>query len=142
MLHTAGWLEGGLAMGYEKFIMDCDQASMISVLLGGMDMSENGQALDAVREVGPGKHYLGSAHTLKNFEAAFYRSTVADNNSYEQWQADGSLDTAQRANGLWKKNAQRISTAGVRCRRRRGIVGFYGASQGRVCRSRLLALDR
>jgi trimethylamine--corrinoid protein Co-methyltransferase len=90
-------------MGYEKFIMDCDQASMISVLLGGMDMSENGQALDAVREVGPGKHYLGSAHTLKNFEAAFYRSTVADNNSYEQWQADGSLDTAQRANGLWKK---------------------------------------
>jgi trimethylamine--corrinoid protein Co-methyltransferase len=76
---------------------------MISVLLGGMDMSENGQALDAVREVGPGKHYLGSAHTLKNFEAAFYRSTVADNNSYEQWQADGSLDTAQRANGLWKK---------------------------------------
>ena len=103
MLHTAGWLEGGLAMGYEKFIVDADQASMIAVLLGGMDMSENGQALDAVREVGPGKHYLGSAHTLKNFETAFYRSTVADNNSYEQWQVDGSLDTAQRANVLWKK---------------------------------------
>jgi len=103
MLHTAGWLEGGLAMGYEKFIMDCDQASMISVLLGGMDMSENGQGLSAVREVGPGKHYLGSAHTLQNFETAFYRSTVADNNSFEQWTADGALDTAQRANGLWKK---------------------------------------
>jgi trimethylamine--corrinoid protein Co-methyltransferase len=103
MLHTAGWLEGGLAMGYEKFVMDCDQASMISVLLGGMDMSENGQALDAVREVGPGKHYLGSAHTLKNFETAFYCSTVADNNSYEQWTLDGALDTAQRANILWKK---------------------------------------
>ena len=90
-------------MGYEKFIMDCDQASMMAVLLGGMDMSENGQALDAVREVGPGKHYLGCAHTLKNFETAFYRSTVADNNSYEQWTADGSMDTAQRANILWKK---------------------------------------
>jgi trimethylamine--corrinoid protein Co-methyltransferase len=90
-------------MGYEKFIMDCDQASMIGVLLGGMDMSENGQALDAVREVGPGKHYLGSEHTLRNFETAFYRSTVADNNSFEQWTADGALDAAQRANGLWKK---------------------------------------
>jgi trimethylamine--corrinoid protein Co-methyltransferase len=76
---------------------------MISVLLGGMDMSENGQALDAVREVGPGKHYLGSAHTLKNFETAFYRSTIADNNSYEQWSADGGLDTAQRANVIWKQ---------------------------------------
>ena len=102
MLHTAGWLEGGLAMGYEKFIMDCDQAGMINVLLSGMDMSENAQALDAVREVGPGKHYLGSAHTLANFETAFYRSTVADNNSFEQWQADGSLDCAQRAKGIWE----------------------------------------
>ena len=103
MLHTAGWLEGGLAMGYEKFIMDCDQASMLAVLLSGVDMSENAQAMDAFREIGPGKHYLGSAHTLANFEQAFYRSTVADNNSYEQWSAEGNLDTAQRANGLWKK---------------------------------------
>ena len=58
---------------------------------------------EAVEEVGPGKHFLGSAHTLSNFETAFYRSTVADNNSYEQWSAEGSLDSAQRANILWKK---------------------------------------
>ena len=103
MLHTAGWLEGGLAMGYEKFIMDCDQASMLAVLLNGVDVSENGQAMSAFEEVGPGKHFLGSAHTLANFETAFYRSTVADNNSFEQWSAEGSLDTAQRANTLWKK---------------------------------------
>ena len=103
MLHTAGWLEGGLAMGYEKFIMDCDQASMIAVLLNGADVSENGQAMSAFEEVGPGKHFLGSAHTLANFETAFYRSTVADNNSYEQWSAEGSLDAAQRANTLWKQ---------------------------------------
>ena len=103
MLHTAGWLEGGLAMGYEKFIMDCDQASMLAVLLNGVDVSENGQAMSAFEEVGPGKHFLGSAHTLANFETAFYRSTVADNNSYEQWSAEGSLDAAQRANTLWKQ---------------------------------------
>jgi len=103
MLHTAGWLEGGLSMGYEKFIMDIDQASMIEILLKGMDMSENGQAMDAIREVGPGSHFLGSKHTLANFETAFYRSTVADNNSFEQWEADGSLDCAQRANRVYKK---------------------------------------
>lgn len=102
MLHTAGWLEGGLAMGYEKFVMDADQANMISVLLGGVDLSENGQALGALREVGPGSHFLGSAHTQANFETAFYRSTIADNNSFEQWEAEGSLDAAQRANTQWK----------------------------------------
>ena len=102
MLHTAGWLEGGLVMGYEKFIMDADQASMIDVLLGGVDLSENGQALDALREVGPGAHFLGAAHTQANFERAFYRSTIADNNSFEQWQQEGAMDAAQRANGIWK----------------------------------------
>ena len=103
MLHTSGWLEGGLSMGYEKFIMDIDQAGMIHDFLNGVDLSENGQAMAAIREVGPGQHFLGCDHTRANFETAFFRSSVADNNSFEQWEADGSLDTAQRANQIWKK---------------------------------------
>jgi trimethylamine--corrinoid protein Co-methyltransferase len=103
MLHVAGWLEGGLAMGYEKFVMDVDQAGMMHTLLAGIDLSVNGQALDAIREVGPGKHFLGCAHTQANFENAFYRSPLADNNSYEQWEAEGSPDMTKRANALWKK---------------------------------------
>jgi len=89
-------------MGYEKFILDLDQANMIGVLLRGPDLSENGLAMDALREVGPGKHFLGAAHTQANFERAFYRSTVADNNSFEQWEQDGSKDAAERAHTLWK----------------------------------------
>jgi trimethylamine--corrinoid protein Co-methyltransferase len=103
VLHTAGWLEGGLAMGYEKFVMDADQAGMMHTLLAGVDLSENGQALSAIREVGPGKHFLGCAHTLANFETAFYRSPLADNNSFEQWEAEGRKDMAVRANERWKK---------------------------------------
>jgi trimethylamine--corrinoid protein Co-methyltransferase len=103
MLHTAGWLEGGLAMGYEKFVMDADQAAMMQVFLGGIDTSENGQAMDAIREVGPGTHFLGCAHTQANFETAFYRSPIADNNSFEQWEADGSLTAEARANKIWKE---------------------------------------
>lgn len=103
VLHVAGWLEGGLAMGYEKFVMDVDQAGMMQTLLQGVDLSENGQALDAIREVGPGKHFLGCAHTQANFETAFYRSPLADNNSYEQWEAEGSQDMTKRASTLWKK---------------------------------------
>ncbi len=103
VLHAAGWLEGGLASGYEKFVMDADQIGMMQVLAGGVDLSENGQAMDAIREVGPGSHFLGCAHTHANFETAFYRSTIADNNSLEQWEADGSQDAIQRANTLWKE---------------------------------------
>ena len=93
-LHTAGWLEGGLTMSYEKFVMDTDQAGMLRVSAEGVDMSENGQAMDAIREVGPGAHFLGCDHTQKNFRKAFYSSDIADNNCYEQWLEDGASDTS------------------------------------------------
>jgi trimethylamine---corrinoid protein Co-methyltransferase len=103
VLHAAGWLEGGLAIGYEKFVLDDDQLGMMATFVRGVDLSPNGQALDAIRENGPGQHFLGTQHTLANFENAFYRSTTADNASYEQWVEDGALDAAQRANAIWKR---------------------------------------
>jgi trimethylamine--corrinoid protein Co-methyltransferase len=103
VLQSAGWLEGGLVTGYEKFMMDCDQLGMMHVLLNGYDLSANGQAMDAIREVGPGKHFFGCAHTQANFETAFYRSSLADYASWEQWEAEGALDIQSRANAAWKK---------------------------------------
>jgi trimethylamine--corrinoid protein Co-methyltransferase len=103
VLHAAGWLEGGLSIGYEKFILDADQCGMAAVFTKGVDLSENGQALDAILANGPGQHFLGTAHTLANFETAFYRSEVADNNSFEQWVEDGSKDVVARANTVWKR---------------------------------------
>ncbi|MFN4273749.1 MAG: trimethylamine methyltransferase family protein [Aliihoeflea sp.] len=103
VLHAAGWLEGGLAACYEKFMMDVDQCGMQQKLAAGVDLSENGQAMDAIAEVGPGSHYLGCAHTQANFQTAFYRSSIADNNSFEQWQAEGEKRAEERANMLARK---------------------------------------
>jgi trimethylamine--corrinoid protein Co-methyltransferase len=103
VLHGAGWLEGGLVSSYEKFVIDADQLAMMQVLGGGYDLSEDGQAMGAIREVGPGGHYLGCAHTQAHFETAFHRSAIADNNSFEQWQAEGALDAQARANKRWKE---------------------------------------
>ena len=103
VLHSAGWLEGGLSMGYEKFILDADQIDMMSRLMAGVDMSENGLALDSLLTTGPGSHYLGTDHTLQNFETAFWTSTQADVNSYEQWEIEGSRDSITRAHETWKR---------------------------------------
>ncbi len=100
VLHAAGWLEGGLVSSYEKFMIDQDQLGMMQKMAEGIDLSEDAQALDAIREVGPGSHYLGCAHTQANFQTAFYRSPLADNNSYEQWEVEGEKRIEQRANAL------------------------------------------
>ncbi len=102
VLHAAGWLEAGLAMSYEKFVMDVDQLGALHTLARGLCLDENGFALEAFREVGPGKHYLGSAHTMANYQTAFYDFELADNNSYEQWSAEGGHDQRARAHQRWK----------------------------------------
>ncbi len=102
VLHAAGWMEGGLAVGYEKFMMDADQLGMMAKFAQGLDLSPNGQAIETIRTHNPGEHFLGTAHTLENFESAFYVSSIADNASYEQWLEEGSLSAADRANKAWK----------------------------------------
>ena len=97
VLHAAGWLEGGLVSDYRKLLLDADQLSMMQRMVGGIDVSENGQAMDAIRETGPGQHFLGSSHTQRNFEDAFWRSDLADNTTFEQWSSEGSIDSAKRA---------------------------------------------
>ena len=103
VLHAAGWQEGGLALGYEKLILDADQLGAMEVWARGVDVSENGQAMDAFLTNAHGDHFLGNAHTLANFETAFWRSDIADAASFEQWTEEGSLSAARRANARWKK---------------------------------------
>jgi trimethylamine--corrinoid protein Co-methyltransferase len=102
ILHAAGWLEAGLVMSYEKFVMDAEQCGAFHVVGRGMPLDENGFALDAFREVGPGSHFLGCAHTLRNYETAFFDYELSDNNSFEQWSQDGAHDIVWRANRKWK----------------------------------------
>ena len=97
MLHAAGWLEGGLVASYEKFVMDADQLGALHQLAKGIDMSENGQAMDAIREVGPGGHFLGCGHTQANFKSAFWRSELFDYKPFETWEDEGARDTATLA---------------------------------------------
>lgn len=95
--HSAGWNEAGMHCSVAKFVVDAEQCAAAYRMATGIDWSDFEQALAAVRDVGPGGHYLGHPHTLENFEDAFFMPKLFDNSSIEQWQAEGGLDTVQRA---------------------------------------------
>ncbi|MDE0303762.1 MAG: trimethylamine methyltransferase family protein [Albidovulum sp.] len=97
MLHACGWLEGGLVSSFEKFVIDADQLGALHKFAEGVDFDANGQAMDAIREVGPGSHFLGCAHTQANYQAAFWRSGIFDYRPFETWQEEGGPDTVELA---------------------------------------------
>ncbi len=97
ILSTTGYLEGALCQSFAKFVVDAEQAELTHRFLRGIDFSELEDALDAMGEVEPGGHYLGTKHTLENFEQAFIIPELMHHDSFEQWEADGRMDLNERA---------------------------------------------
>ena len=105
VLHSAGWLESGLVSGYEKLVLDCELLGMYHTWAKGIDLSDEGLALDALAEVEAGGHFLGTAHTMRNFRTAFHRpdTDVLDYDAFEQWTINGAEDAATRATKKWQQ---------------------------------------
>ncbi len=102
VLHSAGWLEGGLCVGFEKLVMDADRlGSYQKILDQGVDLSDEAMARDAYAEVGPGGHFLGCGHTLRHYQSAFYEPRLSDSENVERWTEGGSQDMRQRAHARW-----------------------------------------
>ena len=101
--HAAGWMEGGLVASYEKFALDADLLQMVMEFLKPLDVNEDTMGFEAIKEVGPGGHFFGAQHTLARYATAFYQPMISDWRNFQQWQASGSPQAAQKANALWKK---------------------------------------
>ena len=95
--HSAGWNEAGLHCSTAKFVVDAEQCAMACRMVEGPRWDDFDEAIQAVRDIGPGGHFLGHEHTQENFERAFFLPELFDNNSFEQWQADGSPGITERA---------------------------------------------
>ena len=95
--HSAGWNEAGMHCSMAKFVVDAEQCAMGYRMAEGIRWDDFDEALKAVRDVGPGGHYLGHPHTLENFQRAFFMPELFDNNSIEQWQAEGAVEVNERA---------------------------------------------
>jgi trimethylamine---corrinoid protein Co-methyltransferase len=103
VLHAAGWLEGGLISGYEKFVLDLETCGMAARLANGISLTDEDFAWDAFAEVGPGGHFLGAQHTMRHYDTAFYQHGVFSMDNYEKWESEGSEDSYKRANKVWKQ---------------------------------------
>jgi len=103
IMHAAGWLDGGLTVSFEKFIIDLENLAMFIHFLDGFALDDDALALAVIAEVGPGGHHLGTTHTEARYRTAFFPATLADRQGHDAWLAAGGQDTAARANRVWKE---------------------------------------
>jgi trimethylamine--corrinoid protein Co-methyltransferase len=103
IMHAAGWIDGGLTVSFEKFIIDLENLAMFQRFLEGFAVDDDALALASIAEVGPGGRHLGTSHTLERYRDAFYPTSLSDRLSYDTWALAGSEDAATRANRVWKE---------------------------------------
>ena len=103
IFHGAGWLEGGLSASFEKYVIDAELLNWVSAYLDGFELSEDALGIEAVREVGPGGHFFGCAHTQARYATAFHAPFLSDWRNYETWEETGAVDATKRANSVWKQ---------------------------------------
>jgi trimethylamine--corrinoid protein Co-methyltransferase len=103
MHHGTGWLEGGLVASFEKVVVDAEMIHQMRAWLEPMDLSDDALAFEALKEVAPGGHFFGAAHTMARYEKAFYRPMISDWRNFQSWAEAGSLTATQRANTVWKR---------------------------------------
>jgi trimethylamine--corrinoid protein Co-methyltransferase len=102
LMHGAGWMEGGLHAGYEKMILDAELLQMVAAFLEPIVVDEDTLGLDAMREVGPGGHFFGAAHTQSRFRTAFHKPMISDWRNWESWEEAGSPEAPAKAHQIWK----------------------------------------
>ena len=103
IFQAAGWLESGLTIGYEKFVIDSEQCGALARMVQGLEVNDDQLATDAYREASNGATFLGVAHTMRHYRNANYRAELSDSNSFEQWAEEGSSDMQQRAFKRWNQ---------------------------------------
>jgi trimethylamine---corrinoid protein Co-methyltransferase len=106
VMHSAGWLEGGLVSCYEKFIVDIELLRMLRHEFTPLEIDEESLAFGAHEEVGAGGHFLGAMHTLERFRECFYRPLLSSTENFDRWQRNGGRDAAERASEIWRKTLE------------------------------------
>jgi trimethylamine---corrinoid protein Co-methyltransferase len=106
VMHSAGWLEGGLVAGFEKFIVDVEILQMMQAEFKPLEIDEDSLAFGAHEEVGHGGHFLGAMHTMERFRTCFYRPMLSSSDNFERWTRNGGADANARATKIYQQKLE------------------------------------
>ncbi|MGH2513528.1 MAG: trimethylamine methyltransferase family protein, partial [Candidatus Limnocylindrales bacterium] len=131
----AGWLEGGLTASFEKLVIDAEILQMMAEVLVPFAVDQAEIGFEAIRDVGPGGHFFGTAHTLERYRTAFYQPLVSDWRNFETWHEDGARTATQRANGIWKALLAGFEAPGLDPEVAAGLDGYVARRKVEIERS-------
>jgi len=103
IIHSAGWLEGGLSVSYEKLITDVEVLNMIAEICGGAKAGPDEIGFDALQEVAPSGHFFATTQTMARYNTEFYEPVVHEYANFGTWTERGARGANERATDVWQR---------------------------------------
>jgi trimethylamine--corrinoid protein Co-methyltransferase len=96
MIYGLGMLESGITFDYGQLVLDCEFARMIKFTVQGIAVNEETLAVDAIKEIGPGRDFLMHPTTFKGMRQQS-RPEMIDRRMRGVWEAAGGTSAYDRA---------------------------------------------
>jgi trimethylamine--corrinoid protein Co-methyltransferase len=96
MIYGLGMLESGITFDYGQLVLDCEMARMIKHTVQGFQVTDDSLALDVIKEIGPGGHFLMHQHTFDLMKTQS-RPEIIDRRSRDVWETAGATTAYERA---------------------------------------------
>lgn len=130
-VHAAGWLEGGLSFGYEKFINDIESLQTLAELCVPPPDDEDSLGFSALAEVDPGGHFFAAEHTMTRFAEAFYDPLIADLSNFGAWTEAGAKTSTERSIAMWKQILEEFQPPAHSAEAMERVAGYVEAGKAR-----------
>jgi len=126
---AGGMMEGTLGLSYAKTVLDCDQCNAFYHFAQGYQFDDVEEIFETVKEVGPGNHYLGAAHTRGS---NLFEHELQSNITYEQWFAEGSKTAEQSALEEVKRRLERYELPPMDPELEKALLEFISKRESEV----------
>ena len=130
-IHAAGWLEGGLTFGYEKFINDIEALQTLAEMATPPEVDADSLGWDALTDVEPGGHFFATQHTMDRYATAFYEPLVADLANFGTRAEAGGKSSDSRATGIWQGLLESYQSPEGSAERADRVAGYIADGKAR-----------
>ena len=125
IIHSAGWLEGGLSVSFEKLVTDAEVLNMVAELCAGAKAGPDEIGFDnALAHIMPSGHFFDAPQTMERYRTEFYEPVVHDYANFGTWTERGSMDANARATKVWQEIVSQPAQIAIDAARAEAMQAF------------------
>ena len=89
MIYSLGMIDLGMTLDFSQIVIDNELAKMVRKIIGGIPVNDETMAVDVIRHVGCGGHFLPEENTFRHMRGGKTYNQLFGRRPHGQWEGGG-----------------------------------------------------